>query len=81
LLAAKNQVIVYSKPDCCLCEEVKDRLQRLQQAHSFEWREINILDDPAAFARFKEDIPVVFVNGRVAFRYHLDEEKLLNLLL
>jgi glutaredoxin len=78
-LAAKNQVIVYSKPGCCLCEEVKRKLQRLRQTCSFEWKEVNILDDPA-FAKFKEEIPVVFVNGRQAFMYHLDENKFLRLL-
>lgn len=64
-----------------MCEEVKEKLRRLQRAHSFEWQERNILDDPAAFARFKDEIPVVFVNGRQAFRYRLDEEKFLKLLL
>jgi glutaredoxin len=80
-LAPENQVIVYSKPGCCLCEELKRKLQRLQQLRSFEWTELNILQDPAAFAKFKDDIPVVFVNGRQAFRYHLDEQKFLKLLL
>jgi glutaredoxin len=79
-LAAKNQVIVYSKPGCCLCDDVKSKLQHLQQKCSFEWREVNILDDPAAFAKFKEEIPVVFVNGRQAFVYRLDEDKFLRLL-
>jgi glutaredoxin len=80
-LAAKNQVTVYSKPGCCLCEEVKRKLQSIQRAHPFELTEVNILDDPALFEKSKEDIPVVFVNGRQAFRYRLDEEKFLKLLL
>jgi glutaredoxin len=80
-LAAKNQVVVYSKPGCCLCDDVKNKLQRLQKTRFFEWNEVNILDDAAAFARFKEEIPVVFVNGHQAFTYHLDEDQFLRLLL
>jgi len=71
------EVVVYSKPGCCLCDEVKSQLSNLQQTHGFEWREVNILEDPEAFAQFKEEIPVVFVNGRKAFKYHLDERAFL----
>jgi glutaredoxin len=72
-----HQVVVYSKPDCCLCDEVKAQLRKLQRSHPFEWREVNILDDPAAYETFKEEIPVVFIDGRKAFKYHLDEDKFL----
>lgn len=67
------QVLVYSKPDCHLCEVVKARLENLKATHPFELREVNILDDPQAFAKFKNEIPVVFINGRKAFKYYLDE--------
>ena len=70
-------VVVYTKPGCCLCDEVKSQLRALQQTHGFRWREVNILEDPEALAKFKEEIPVVFVNGRKAFKYHLDEKAFL----
>lgn len=72
-----DEIVVYSKPDCCLCDEVKAQLQKLRQRHAFEWREVNILEDPAAFEKFKEEIPVVFINGRKAFKYHMDEQEFL----
>ena len=71
------EVVVYSKPGCCLCDEVKSQLSNLQQTHGFEWREVNILEDPQAYAQFKEEIPVVFVGGRKAFKYRLDERAFL----
>ena len=71
------EVVVYSKPDCCLCDEVKETLARLALRHSFTWREVNILDDPDAFERFKDEIPVVFIDGKKAFKYHLDEREFL----
>lgn len=76
---ALDQVVIYSKPDCCLCDEVKAQLRKLQQAHPFEWREVNILEDPEGFEKFKEEIPVVFVNGKKAFKYHLNEERFLRM--
>lgn len=71
------EVVVYSKPGCCLCDEVKAQLVRLQKTTRFDWREVNILEDAQAFERFKEEIPVVFINGRKAFKFHLDENEFL----
>ena len=71
------EVVVYSKPGCCLCDELKSQLRRLQQSHRFEWREVNILEEPEALAKFNEEIPVVFINGQKVFKYHLDEQRFL----
>lgn len=74
------EIIVYSKPNCCLCDKVKEQLKKLQQLHDFSWREINILDHEADFKRFQYEIPVVFVDGRKVFKYHLDEKRFVRLL-
>jgi glutaredoxin len=72
-----TEVVLYTKPGCCLCDEVKQKLESLQQSCPFCFREINILEDCNAHERFKDEIPVVFVNGKKAFKYHLDEGKFL----
>ena len=74
------EIIIYSKPDCCLCDVAKEKLHQLQQVHQFDMHEVNILEDPAAYEKFKEEIPVIFINGRKAFKYHLDEERFLRIL-
>jgi glutaredoxin len=71
------EVLVYSKPDCCLCDEVKAQLSKLRETHRFELRELNILEDPEIYETYKEEIPVVFINGKKAFKCRLDEEKFL----
>ncbi len=70
-------MVIYSKPDCHLCDEIKVQLKKLQRRHRFELSEVNILEDPEALNRFKEEIPVVFINGRKAFKFHLDEQEFL----
>ena len=72
-----NEVVVYSKPGCCLCDEVKENLKRLKASYAFNLREVNIVEDPEAHERFKEEIPVVFINGKKAFKYRLDENQFL----
>ncbi len=71
------EVVVYSKPDCCLCDEVKAQLRRLEKAHAFKWREVNIVEDPAALEAFEQEVPVVFIEGKKAFKFRLDEEEFL----
>ena len=71
------EVVLYTKPGCCLCDEVKAQLQALRDQHAFELREVNILEDREAFERFQEEIPVVFMGGKKAFKYHLDENEFL----
>ncbi len=77
---AKNQVIIYSKPGCCLCGKAKEELRSLSQRHSFDWTEVNILSDSEAAAKFADHIPVIFVNGREACRHDLNESQIVKLL-
>jgi len=72
-----TEVVLYTKPGCCLCDEVKSQLQALQRRQAFALREVNILEDREAYERFKDEIPVVSMNGKKAFKYHLDETEFL----
>lgn len=76
-VSAMVEVVLYSKPGCCLCEEVKAQIRKLARDHHFEWRELNILEDPDLRDRFAEKVPVVFINGQQAFEYTLDEKEFL----
>ena len=70
-----HQVVIYGKPDCCLCDEAKLLLRKLEVSHRFAWREVNILDDPETHERYKNEIPVVFIDGKKAFKYRIDEKE------
>jgi glutaredoxin len=71
------EVVLYTKPGCCLCDTVKAQLNKLRAMQPFGLREVNILEDSDAYARFHEEIPVAFIDGRKAFKYHLDEKAFL----
>ena len=74
------EIVLYYKPACCLCDKVKEQLTRLQEKHPFTFREVNILEDSSAYRMFKEEIPVIFINGKKAFKYRLDEREFIKLL-
>jgi glutaredoxin len=69
-------VELYGKPDCCLCDEAKRVLRRVQHEVPFELREIDISGDAALERAYGEQIPVVMVAGRKAFKFRVDEAEL-----
>jgi len=70
-----HDVIVYSRKQCHLCDEVKKKLARLAAKGLFRWREIDIDGDPELQRLYNEEVPVVFIDGRKAFKYTLDERE------
>jgi glutaredoxin len=70
------QVDVYTKRECCLCDEAKATLLRVQRDLPFALHEIDIESTPALYERYKERIPLVAVNGHIAFKFRVDETAL-----
>jgi glutaredoxin len=70
------QIDIYSRPGCHLCDEAKDIIDRVRKRHAFAVRVINIEEDPALESAYGTEIPVVFINGSKAFKYHVDEREL-----
>ena len=70
-----HEVIVYSRKQCHLCDEVKQKLHRLASSGQFHWRDVDIDTDPELQRLYNEEVPVVFINGRKAFKYTLDEKE------
>jgi len=62
---------LYSRADCCLCEEMKAVLAQVQENIPFTLEQIDISTDPELESRFGQEIPVLFVNGHKAFKYRL----------
>jgi glutaredoxin len=77
---ALPQVVLYTRSGCHLCDDVKASLTRLAGRARFHLQEIDIDTDPELVRRFNDEVPVVFIQGRKAFKYHLNEEEFLRLL-
>ncbi len=67
------RVDIYSKPNCSLCDEAIDVVERVRARTPFELRIISILEDPAAMMAWRYDIPVVLIDGELAFKHRVDE--------
>lgn len=75
-----HDVVVYSRNGCHLCDVVKDTLAQLQPTADFQWREVDIDADPELRQKYNEQVPVVFIDGRKAFKYQMDGDQFLHAL-
>jgi glutaredoxin len=76
-MADTGEVVVYSRKGCHLCEIVKESLVKLHKRGGFNWREIDVDSDAEIRRRYTDEVPVVFINGRKAFKYRMDEQEFL----
>jgi glutaredoxin len=75
-----HDVIVYSRKGCHLCDVVKDTLVKLAGEADFRWREVDIDGDEELRQKYSDEVPVVFIDGRKAFKYRMTEREFLRVL-
>jgi len=73
-------VVVYSRKECHLCEVVKETLASVQGKADFQWREVDIDADAVLRQKYNDEVPVVFIDGRKAFKYRMSEQEFLRAL-
>jgi len=59
---------------------VRNRQGEPRQLHKrggFTWREVDVDSDPEIRRLYTDEVPVVFIDGRKAFKYRLDEKEFL----
>ena len=66
-------VLLYGKDGCHLCDDAKEIIERVRRRMAFGLRIVNIETEPALEKEYGEQIPVVFINGNKAFKYHVNE--------
>ena len=72
-----REVVVYSRKGCHLCEIVKETLTKLERRGGFQWREIDVDSNEDLRRQFTDEVPVVFIDWRKAFKYRMDEREFL----
>ena len=67
----KAHVILYTRPGCHLCDEMKAEMDQANCDELYDLSVVNIETDPALLARYRYDIPVLWIGGAEAFRHRL----------
>jgi hypothetical protein len=72
-MASMDDVTLYTRPGCSLCDTMKAGLERL----GYRVTEVNIDRDPELTRRYGLDIPVaVGADGTVIARHRLESDRL-----
>ena len=70
-MTEKLRVILYTKPGCHLCDEMKLEIHRAGCAELYALEEVNIETDSDLLARYRYEIPVLLIDGVEAFRHRV----------
>ena len=68
-----TEVVLYTAHGCHLCERARATVEGVRRDRPFALREIDITGVAELEARYREWLPVVEIDGRRAFVYHVDE--------
>lgn len=73
---ASIALTLYSRSGCHLCDEMEEIVRPLARELGCSVERVDISCDAGLEARFGEEIPVLFVNGRKAFKYRVTDREL-----
>jgi glutaredoxin len=72
----KAELLLYTRKDCCLCEAMKSTLSAVANRVPFALEEIDVDTSAVLQEEYGNDVPVLFINGRKAFKYRLTAREL-----
>ena len=70
------QLTLYTRKDCCLCEEMKGVVRQVAGQLPLEMEEIDVDGSADLQEKYGNEVPLLFINGRKAFKYRVTERKL-----
>ena len=71
-----RRFVLYSRPDCGLCEEMLSELAANPEAAALGVDIVNVDSDPAARARYGHKIPVLMLDGELVCHGRMDFDEL-----
>lgn len=74
--AGPIELVLYSRPGCHLCDEMKGLIAQVLGDFEASLREVDVSTDPALEADYGEQIPVLLVDGKKAFKYRTTRDAL-----
>ena len=71
-----KKLLLYSRAECCLCEDMKAVIRDVAARVPLELETIDVDGSAELRQRFGADVPVLFIDGRKAFKHRLTAKKL-----
>ena len=67
---------LYTRKDCGLCEEMKAAVEAAGRKIAITLEVIDVDSSAELAARYGSEVPVLFINGRKAFKYRVEAKEL-----
>ena len=74
--AGPIELVLYSRPGCHLCDEMKELIAQVLGDFGASLREVDVSTDPELEADYGKQIPVLLVNGKKAFKFRTTQDAL-----
>ena len=71
------KVTVYTRSGCHLCDEAKQVIESVRRRATFDYEEFDIDSDPRLRQLYNEEVPVIAIDGKKAFKYRVTAAELL----
>ncbi len=68
----RPRVTLYTRTGCCLCVDAKQVLTAARSRADFDYEEIDIDSDAELVRLYNDEVPVITINGRKAFKYRIE---------
>lgn len=72
----KPALVIYTRRDCCLCDEMKEVIRQVAARRPLMLEEIDVDAAPESQKQYGSEVPVLFINGRKAFKYRVTPRQL-----
>ena len=73
----KPRVTLYTRVGCCLCVDAKQVIEAARWRADFEYAEVDIDSDVELVRLYNDEVPVITINGRKAFKYRIEMNEFL----
>jgi glutaredoxin len=72
----KPTLILYTRKDCCLCQEMKEVVRPVAESFTLTVQELDVDSSGELQEQYGNEVPVLLVNGRKAFKYRVTAKEL-----
>ena len=76
----RHTVKFYTKEGCHLCDAALNTIEQAAEKVDFLFSSIDITQDDKLMMKFFFDIPVIEIDGKIAFKHKVNEKKLISIL-
>jgi glutaredoxin len=71
------KVTLYTRAGCHLCDDAKQAIESARRRTAFDYEEFDIDSDPQLRQLYNEEVPVIAIDGKKAFKYRVTSAELL----